>query len=382
MKKKRLLLISYANSIWTYRALRDIILPLGYEVVLFPIEPDDGKYADYFRENHITVYQDRHVLSPIISRIPRLRMWVRIWLNAKALSAYGPFDVVESSYLSQRDLALAGLLVKKYHSHWICDFWGSDLFRASKLALRRMKPYLKRCQYLRVHNIRGKEIICKAYGNDVADKTHLALWGLEGFERIDAAREQYGPTGCRARFGIDPDRFVVCVGYNASSAQRQQDVLHALAKLPQERLQRMALILPQTYCEDDAAYSVQAAAFAKTLPCQVVVLRDFLNAEEMAMLELSCNVFIHSIKTDSFAASLQEFMYSGTTVIQGSWLIYPQFDDLNITPITFDRFDELPGLITDAMDGRLPLLTVEERNRFPEHYSWDAVFDSWAKLYI
>ena len=104
-KKKRVLMIADADSFWTRRLMEHLLLPAGYELVLFPIWGDGGKYADFYRANGVTVYHDRHTL-PVIRHIPRLRMWARIALNARDLKRLGPFDIVHNHYLSQRDLAL------------------------------------------------------------------------------------------------------------------------------------------------------------------------------------------------------------------------------------------------------------------------------------
>ena len=87
--KKRILIIADADSFWTRRLMEHLLLPAGYELVLFPIWGDGGKYADFYRDNGVTVYHDRHTL-PVIRRIPRLRMWVRIALNAHCLLYTSP----------------------------------------------------------------------------------------------------------------------------------------------------------------------------------------------------------------------------------------------------------------------------------------------------
>ena len=67
--KKRILMIADADSFWTRRLMEHLLLPAGYELVLFPIWGDGGKYADFYRANGVTVYHDRHTL-PVIRRIP------------------------------------------------------------------------------------------------------------------------------------------------------------------------------------------------------------------------------------------------------------------------------------------------------------------------
>ena len=378
--KKRLLMIADADSFWTMRLLKYLLLPQGYEVVLFPIWGDGGKYADFYRENNVTVYHDRHTL-PVISKIPRVRMWARIWLNAQDLIKMGPFDVVHNHYLSERDLALGQLVAQHFKAHWAASFWGSDLLRAGRHALHRMTPYLQKCHTISVHNQLSLDLIRREYGDAVADKTHLLYFGQMGYSDIDQMLTKTSRAECRAHFGIAADRFVVCVGYNASSAQQQREVITAMAQMPEEHLRRMTLVLQQTYGENDPAYIAETREMAGRLPCQTVILTRFMGPEESAMLRLSADVFVLAIKTDAFSASMQEYLYAGACVLKGAWLGYPQLTDMGISLSEFTDFSEIPALLSQVMDGRLTGLTDEQRALFPKLYSWDAVRESWLALY-
>ena len=378
--KKRLLMIADADSFWTMRLLKYLLLPQGYEVVLFPIWGDGGKYSDFYRENSVTVYHDRHTL-PVISKIPRVRMWARIWLNAQDLIKMGPFDVVHNHYLSERDLALGQMVASRFNAHWAASFWGSDLLRAGQHALRRMAPYLQKCHTPSVHNKLSLDLIRREYGDAVAGKTHLLYFGQMGYSDIDQMLAKTSRTECRAHFGIDADRFVVCVGYNASSAQQQREVISAITQMPEDQLRRMTLVLQQTYGENDPAYVAETRELAGRLPCQTVILTRFMGPEESAMLRLSADAFVLAIKTDAFSASMQEYLYAGACVIKGSWLGYPQLTDMGISLSEFSDFSEIPALLSQVMEGSLTGLTDQQRALFPKLYSWDAVRESWLALY-
>ncbi len=377
---KRMLMISDADSFWTKRLLENLLLPEGYEVVLFPIWGDGGKYDDFYRETGVTVDRDRHAL-PVVRHIPRLRMWARVALNARDLKKLGPFDIVHNHYLSQRDLALGARLAGRFRARWVASFWGSDLMRSSPCALRQMAPYLKRANKISVHSELNRDMVRRVYGGAAAQKTALIYFGQNGYRDIDLARGRYSLPECRARFGIAPDRFVVCVGYSASSAQQQKQVIEALARMPKERLERMTLVLQQTYGENDPAYTAATRELAGRLPCQTVALTRFMGPEESAMLRLSANVFVLAITTDAFSASMQEYLYAGACVIKGAWLHYPQLEEMDIALPSFEAFDEVPALLMRAMDGDITGLAPEKRAEFPRRYSWPAVKETWLDLY-
>lgn len=376
----KILLIADSDALWTKRAVEYLLLPAGYEIVIFPIWGHKGQFDDYYREHGVTVYRDPHRL-PVIRHIPRVRMWARIALNARDLANYGPFDVVHNHYLSQRDLALGLRVSRRFHARWVCTFWGSDLLRASDRALRQMLPYLRRCDRLTACNERMRDKLRQSYGEELYQKTRMTIWGQDGFAAIDGILSNETREDCRAHYGIRPGNYVVSIGYSADNAQHQLEVVEALSALPKETLSHMTLVLQQTYVKRDPAYMERVRQAAEALPCQAVVLRDFLDLTETARLRLCADLFILAISTDAFAASMQEYLYAGAVFLMGDWLGYPQLDELGIPINRFHEYKELPALIQQAMNGKLQRSTDEQRALLPAHYSWDAVHKDWLGLY-
>ena len=376
----KILLIADSDALWTKRAVEYLLLPAGYEIVIFPIWGHKGQFDEYYREHGVTVYKDSHRL-PVIRFIPRVRMRARIALNARDLAKLGPFDVVHNHYLSQRDLALGQRIVRRFHARWVCTFWGSDLLRASDRALRQMLPYLRRCDRLTACNERMRDKLRQSCGEELYQKTRMTIWGQDGFAAIDRVLSTETREDCRAYYGIRKDSYVVSIGYSADNAQHQLEVVEALSALPKETLSHMTLVLQQTYVKRDPAYMERVRQAAEALPCQAVVLRDFLDLTETARLRLCADLFILAISTDAFAASMQEYLYAGAVFLMGDWLGYPQLDELGIPINRFHEYKELPALVQQAMNGKLQRSTDEQRALLPGHYSWDAVHKDWLGLY-
>ena len=376
----KILLIADSDALWTKRAVEYLLLPAGYEIVIFPIWGHKGQFDNFYREHGVTVYRDPHRL-PMIRHIPRVRMWARIALNARDLAKYGPFDVVHNHYLSQRDLALGLRVSRRFHARWVCTFWGSDLLRASDRALRQMLPYLRRCDRLTACNERMRDKLRQSCGEDLYQKTRMTIWGQDGFAAIDGILSNETREDCRTHYGIRPGNYVVSIGYSADNAQHQLEVVEALSALPKENLSHMTLVLQQTYVKRDPAYMERVRQAAEALPCQVVVLRDFLDLTETARLRLCADLFILAISTDAFAASMQEYLYADAVFLMGDWLGYPQLDELGIPINRFHEYKELPALVQQAMNGKLQRSTDEQRALLPAHYSWDAVHKDWLGLY-
>ena len=60
----KILLIADSDALWTKRAVKYLLLPAGYEIVIFPIWGHKGQFDDYYREHGVTVYRDPHRLPP------------------------------------------------------------------------------------------------------------------------------------------------------------------------------------------------------------------------------------------------------------------------------------------------------------------------------
>ena len=378
---KRILLIADAGSFWTKRYIENLLLPHGWEVVLFPIWEQTGRFDDYYAQNGITVYQDRHRL-PVIRHIPRLRMWARIAANARALRKLGPFDVVHNHYLSQRDLALGSQVRRAFpQARWVCSFWGSDLLRSTGQERKRMARCLKQCDRITVHSSLHIQLVGEIFGQEMAAKTALVYFGQTIFADIDRVRAQADKAACKAHFGLPTDKPVICLGYNASPTHRHLQLLKGLQTLPKETLEGWSLVLQMTYGSFDDTYFDTVREASEALPCRTLVLTEFMDGTESAYLRLAADVFVLAIPTDAFSASLQEYLYAGAHVLRAAWLRYPQLTELGIETIPFRELAEVPELLHHILGKELTDEEKANRAMLKQKYSWDTVSEGWLKLY-
>lgn len=378
---KRILLIADAGSFWTKRYIENLLLPDGWQVVLFPIWEPEGKFDVYYREHGITVYRDTHTL-PVVRHIPRLRMWARIAANARALRKYGPFDAIHNHYLSQRDLALGKRMHRAFpKAQWVCSYWGSDLLRSTGLELKRMKRYLLACDHVTVHSSLHIQRIQKVFGDSVATKTALVYFGQTVFADIDRVRAMADQTACKEHFGLPPEKPVICLGYNASPTHRHLQLLQGLQTLPEETLKGWSLVLQMTYGSFDDSYFETVRKAADALPCKTLILTEFMDGTESAYLRLAADAFVLAIPTDAFSASLQEYLYAGTQVLRASWLRYPQLEELGIETVTFTDLTQVPELLKQLIGRELSEEEKEKRAMLGKKYAWDTVRDGWLRLY-
>lgn len=377
---KSILLIGNPDSLWIKRYVENVLHPAGWHTVIYPIYSWEGGYREDYARMNTTVYRDEHAL-PILGRIPKVRMWARIYANAASLKALGPFDAVHCHYLSVVDLTLGQVMARQQNAPLVATFWGSDLLRAEESTLRRMAKGLRQCRRISVFNQEHVERIRQLYGDDTAAKTVVLDFGEVVFPCIDQVEAVGGRAIAKAHLGIDENQLVVCVGSSASVAQQQLPALEAIAQLDEATLGQITLILQHTYAHDDIGNERKVQAFAQSLPCDTLILTDFLNDMESAYLRCAADVYLHPITTDAFSTSMKEYLYAGARVAYGGWLTYPTLHDLDLPVRQFADFDALPALLQDALAGTWQPLTRQQRDRLGSICKWENLAPEWLGLY-
>jgi len=379
---KKILLICDIDNIYIKRYIEHVLLPGGWEIVLFPIWDQSGKFDSWFASHGVTLYRDTHRL-PVIRHIPRLRIRARVWANARSLIKLGPFDAIHNHYLSPRDLML-GQSIKSHYpdAAWVCSFWGSDLLRAKPEVLRRMKPPLLACDRITVIAEPNLDRVKEKYGDLCAQKTTVCMFGVDVYDAIDQLRQTASRADCKAHFNLPPDQPLISLGYNASSPHRHLELLQALGTLPQDILQGWSIVLQMTYGNSDESYFTRVREAALQLPCTSLILTEFMNNEESAYLRLAADAFVLAMPTDAFSSSLQEYLYAGAKVLCGSWLNYPQLDSMGFPPVRFQSIPAFPALLQTALQTPVPQAEMQLRHHaLRSRYSWSAVIAKWTALY-
>ena len=70
----------------------------------------------------------------------------------------------------------------------------------------------------------------------------------------------------------------------------------------------------------------------------------------MAKLSLATDIYLQLRFTDALSASMQEQIYSGSIIIQGSWLEYDELDGVGLPILKINRMEELPERLKESID--------------------------------
>jgi hypothetical protein len=105
-------------------------------------------------------------------------------------------------------------------------------------------------------------------------------------------------------------------------------------------------------------------------------------SEDVARLCLSTDILIHAQVTDAFSATVQEFLYGGSLLINGGWLDYSDFDLNNIKYIEFNKFDDLPIILDKTLDDiqNIKFNMGGNRKNLLNISSWAANRKNWMRI--
>ena len=99
------------------------------------------------------------------------------------------------------------------------------------------------------------------------------------------------------------------------------------------------------------------------------------------MLRLATDIFVHAQESDAFSASIQECVYGGSILINPSWIMYKEFDNVGIDYLTYNSYEQIGEYINNIIDKKVDINNSDKVHLLYDKYSWQAVKEDWLKLY-
>ncbi len=115
--------------------------------------------------------------------------------------------------------------------------------------------------------------------------------------------------------------------------------------------------------------------------CESLILTEFMNDAEIAVLRAATDIFIHAQTTDALSASVLECLYAGAILINPIWIRYDELIDNEIEYVEFAEFINLPNIILKCINNVSKNTINSNRAKLRELYSWDILAKMWRKLY-
>jgi len=371
-------ILGNADSFWLQRFVNNVTLPLRQEFTI--ISAQNEKYRQYYADNNIHVITTRPKVSKCTNTIvSKLRAFETSLNTLRAIKSVNP-DVVHVHYAYPYILKLLPYIRSNVRT--IVTFWGSDLLRAGVSDQDLIRKTADSADALVVG---AEDLFDKLHeiNTSVLDKTSVIRMGITAFDSIDKRRDKAAEAK-RTLLGVEfADRTVITVGYNAGRAQQHINSLRSIATLPNEMKDSIAVILPLTYQNDDTAYLKELEEYFADTGIRGIMLKEFMNDEEIATLCLATDIFINGQTTDAISASMLEQLYSGSLVINGKWLNYRFLDDNGIEYEQFSDFDSLRDVLYCAIKSvkNGSIITSKNADILKESFSWEASRKKWKSIY-
>ena len=227
--------------------------------------------------------------------------------------------------------------------------WGSDILRRDKKYLTRLAALYRKADYIATEpkNPLGNMIIrdlhigpAKLVGN---------FFGSELVDYVLKNRPSVTTEEAKAVLGLS-GRYVITCGYNKRECQRHKAIISAIDRVRGQLPENLSLLFPMQYGIDTRPeYVDECKTECESRNLHAVFVTRFQPAEELYLLRMATDMFVHMQTTDAYSSSVREYILCDKKIVHGSWINY---DDLEAFPPLFyypvDRLEDLGEVIVNA----------------------------------
>ena len=372
---KKILLIGNSDSIFIKSYIEHVILGGEYKIYLGH-RNNPSNHLDFYKKNKIALIS-YNASVPFLSKVPIIRGLLNR-LRRSAISKRN-YDIIHIHQIFPHAISFAQLLAPNYEKSYIVGtFWGSDLLLASAETREEIRQYLKKFHIISVQSDLMEARFVNDYG-EYQYKLRRAHLGIEYLSVISDMLKLHSKQDCRTRFGITSDKVAICIGYSGCERHQHLRVIAQISKIPDNILQKIVWVFQITY-GGTVEYKNSIHEELKQSKLDYKVLLDYMNDEDVAKLRIAADIYINSVTSDAASASVTEYLYAGTTLLNPIWNKYSLLEKAEVDFIEYSNLDEIPEIIEKLVKtGITP--NVEQREKMHELFSWENTRDLWLNLY-
>jgi len=334
MNKKRLLLLGNVNSRWVFRYIKKVMLEDFDMTIINMAKAQDAlgaEHYEYCEEQGIKVISIFNDVG--YSRCIKYANYIR---------SLPDFDICHIMFVSGEASLIAYLCHDKI-GEIVANFWGSDCYRRA--------PDLDYEQNLLMEVVDTVLVCAKKMGDELL-KRYPQLEGRVHTVYFESAKIEIMQRGLLEQDvvmydDVFKDKIVVAAGYNGRESQQHKMLFEAIDRCRKEVRDRIVVLVMVSYgltpeYEQFIDNELRKAQF------ESVVMKDFITDEQMVRLRQRIDISINGSVSDSLNAALQESVYCGSVIINGSWLKYSELEDVYI--VEFDNKDDLTKQLENIVD--------------------------------
>lgn len=367
----RYLVIGDSNSMHIFNFVKSFLLPAGYEVHLLTLStmPIRNEFREFYRENNVTVHSVAEKNYKGLNKTDKLSRLLNIWRKFRLMRSVPHVDICHLHSVYKTSVAMV-LKNKKKFDRLILSYWGGDVEDRSPSTVKLREKCFSLADVITVTVKQTINDFHEVHGHAYDEKLMVSRFSTKGLDCINELSKTTTREECRSCYNIPKDKICITCGYSAYREQHQDQCLEELGKLPEDVQKKLFVIVPMQYGKlDDKEYfdKVEAAKNAGKFEC--TVLKEFVPFEMSAKLAIATDIYMHLRDTDAFSNALKEHVYSGSTVITGTWLKYIELEEMNAPVISISSIDELSSCLLKL----IPETKIEK-----EFNLFDPIYDLYS----
>ncbi len=316
---------------------------------------------------------------PIISRA----LWgVSLTLRrAWTLNTIESYDVCHIHSLDATYGPLIGILSKKA-KHIVISVYGSELYDSLWKYFRILQRQLiDRAEVITFTNPRTSIDFLKVFGDRYRTKIRVIGLGTTPLEKINELIDE-PRTDSRVKLGLPQNSIVVTCGYCGQSLHQHLKMLASIRNVSPSLPDNLFLVFPMTYGATPEYRNLVMRALADS-GFRYKIFDMFMSDDDVARLRRATDIMINVPETDQFSGSMQEHVYAGNVVINGSWLPYDLLYDNGVFALKATTVDEVGLLLVNAIENYQVLAARSQKGKDAiwALTSWEANTPKWIELY-
>ncbi|XUO83171.1 hypothetical protein RVM27_12110 [Halomonas sp. KM007] len=313
-----------------------------------------------------------------------LRVLYRAWFTRRAIRK---LDREQTAVIHSLGLDLCWIspLLKRHFKRVVGLAYGSDILRRQKRLDRLLGRGMRYLDCVAATNTNVLDAILKDFPSVAGKERRVIRFGLTVFDVLEKVGTKSAEEA-RAQLGFLADKPLVCLGYSASSGQRQHDLISFFEEQT-NLLSHYQFIVPVQYgspevrgaVEQDCQRANQKLGYEAFHP-----LSEFHDPETSAIMRLATTVLINHSVSDAFSGTVQEVVYAGNLVFAGKHLPYENMPGFGtaITPYAdlTECVSALQANMLSQWQATARAELSETRRELRKTSSWDGVIDDWFTL--
>lgn len=343
-RKIKYLIISDAASMHIFNFCKNMLSGRGYEIYILrhSVKAIPENFQRYYDENNITVFSPARE-GDGNGKLATIKRFIR---KLFFLVKLGKTDVCHIHYVHKSSCVLYRIFKKNYKK-LILSFWGDDILCPPVKEEQQQVKVFPCADLITVTVENSKDVFRRKFGTKYDNILTFGRFAGGGIQGIHDFASKKTIKECRDEFNIPDGKLCVVCGYNADPSQHQDVICNEISLISQEIRDKMHLIIPLQYDRISEKYIEDVKLSAEKCGCTYEILEEYVPFERNSVMCLATDIYLNLRDSDAFSNAMKEQMYSGSVMIQGSWLKYKELDDCNAPVVKIDSLSELHTALED-----------------------------------